>query len=326
VVFFSRFRLFLVFWSSFWFGGLWVISANQFELISHERQVWWICPFLKKTLIWRTVWWFPAISMDGLNWSSRIPSWPPSLPLRKISLGFFYSSTLQIQDVVSELTHQLTPPHTKTHTHAPSAQARPTPIYEEVAHGWEVSEVIQASHVMGISPWPLWRIHVWGCPKNIGGKPWWKTWDEQGSNSRPAAPPLEAHADRAMARSQISLGLDLIWETLHLWQNVFRVQAVRVGWPLTSAKAPPCLCRPNNNTDYGRLQPVLGSVRGLGSLPEHDEASTRAQHLWPVSKLSEAQSSCQRQWWTRHADVLSCSSRRFRTGRALKPLHGDGAR
>jgi hypothetical protein len=90
--------------------------------------------------------------------------------------------------------------------------------------------------------------------------------------------------------------------------------------PLTSAKAPPCLGRPNNSTDSGRLQPVLGS------LPEHDEASTRAQHLWPVSELSEAQSSCQRQWWTRHADVLSRSSRRFRTGRALKPLHMDGAR
>jgi hypothetical protein len=38
-----------------------------------------------------------------------------------------------------------------------------TPIYtKRLAHGWEVSKVFEASHMMATSSWPLWRIHVWG--------------------------------------------------------------------------------------------------------------------------------------------------------------------
>jgi hypothetical protein len=81
------------------------------------------------------------LALQSIKWQG-MQLLPLSLAFSQPPILFFYSSTLEVQDVY-ELTHQLTPHHTHRLTHTLSMQARSTPIYEDVVHGSEVSEIIR---------------------------------------------------------------------------------------------------------------------------------------------------------------------------------------
>ena len=104
-------------------------------------------------------------------------------------LSFFYSSTLRVQVVVSELTHQLTSPYAYKLTHT-SVQARPTPTRRDCTWLRDIRSHLgfaRDGHVtLTIMAYPRVRLHR-TCKFITGKKPCEARCRSRGSNTRPAA-------------------------------------------------------------------------------------------------------------------------------------------